>query len=148
MRKGLTGQKGFTVGELVIVFVIVSAMVFVSLPFLNRVIVRRDKVVCANNLRELGLALYIYAREHEGRFPPELKTLYDERYLSDEKLLDCPSTGEIGSLEQPDYVYTPGLYIKNPSRQALIWGKAKNHLGRGRNVLHLNGAVAWQEKRD
>ncbi|MGB2661637.1 MAG: type II secretion system protein [Candidatus Omnitrophota bacterium] len=148
MRKAAIKSKGFTIGEVLIVFVVVSAMILVSMPFLKQVIIRRDKVICAGNLRELGLALYIYAREHEGRFPGKVKTLYDEGYLSDEKLLDCPSTRETGSLESPDYIYAAGLTIKSPSQEALVWDKAKNHEGKGRNVLYLNGVVAWEEEHD
>jgi competence protein ComGC len=146
MKRAKVGSRGFTIGELVIVFVVVSAMIFVSLPIIKQVIARRDKIVCANNLRELGLALYIYAREHEGKFPPALKTLYDERYLSDERLLNCPSTATTGSIESPDYFYTPELSIKDSSDNMLVWGKARNHAGRGKNVLYLNGAVVWEQK--
>jgi hypothetical protein len=141
----IRSRKGFTIGELAMVFVIVIAMVFLSLPFLRQVIARRDKVMCTNNLRELGLALYIYAREHSGKFPPTIKTLYDEKYLSDKRLVDCPSTGKVGTLEDFDYIYAAGLSIKKPSQELLLRDKAKNHPGGGRNVLYLNGQVAWEE---
>jgi competence protein ComGC len=146
MGKMMAGRRGFTIGELVIVFVIVSAMILVSLPIIKRVSARRDKIICANNLRELGLALYIYAREHEGKFPSSLKTLYDERYLSDKKLLDCPSTANIGTVEDPDYFYAPDLSVKDPSDKPLVWGKVRNHSGRGKNVLYLKGTVVWEQK--
>ena len=148
MRKAAVKNAGFTIGELVIVFVIVSAMVLVSLPFLRQVIVRRDNVVCADNLRKVGLALYIYAREHDGKFPPKLETLYEERYLADERLMDCPATRKTGTLEDPDYIYTAGLSVKTPSEEALLRDKSKNHPGGGKNVLYLNGAVVWEEERD
>ena len=148
MKRAAIKNAGFTIGELVIVFVIVSAMVLVSLPFLRQVSARRDNVVCANNLRELGLALYIYAREHDGKFPPKLKTLYEERYLADERLMDCPATRKTGTLEDPDYIYTAGLSAKMPSEEALLRDKSKNHPGKGKNVLYLNGAVVREEERD
>ncbi|MFQ5951959.1 MAG: Tfp pilus assembly protein FimT/FimU [Candidatus Omnitrophota bacterium] len=137
-------MKGFTIGELVIVFAIVIAMVFVSLPFLEQVIARRDKIMCANNLRELGLAMYIYAREHEGKFPATIKVLYDEHYLSDKRLIDCPSTRKTGSFEDPDYIYAAGQSIKDPSREVFVWDKAMNHAGEGKNALYLNGNVVWE----
>jgi hypothetical protein len=145
IKKIIKGQKGFTLGELAVVLVLVIAMVGLSYPFLKQIIFRRDKVICTNNLRELGLALYIYAREHEGKFPPALKTLYEKDYLSDERLLDCPSTKKIGDLNDPDYIYTAGLSIKDPSKKKLVWDKAENHEGKGKNVLFLNGIVAWEE---
>ena len=145
MRNLAKGHKGFTIGELIVVFAIVGAIIFLSLPFLRQVLYRRDTVTCANNLRELGLALYIYAREHSGKFPSSLKALYDEGYLSDKRLVDCSSTREVGSLEAPDYIYAAGLTVKEPSHEKLVWDKAMNHAGKGRNVLYLNGTVAWRE---
>lgn len=144
MRKMAKGHKGFTIGELIIVFAIVGAMIFLSFPFLRHLLYRRDAITCTNNLRALGLALYIYAREHGGKFPRSLKSLYDEGYLSDKRLVDCPSTRETGILVVPDYIYAAGLTVKGPSHEKLVWDKAMNHAGGGKNVLYLNGTVAWQ----
>lgn len=143
MRTAKIGQKGFTIGELLIVIAIVLLISVPMVPFIKQSRAKLDKVICANNLRETGLALYIYAREHNGQFPPAIKTLYDEKYISDAKLLDCPAANTAGTLENPEYVYTPGLTIKSPSLEPLLQDKTKNHPQGGKNVLYVNGNVVW-----
>ena len=140
------GAKGFTLGELLLVFLIAVIIGAIMLPFIRYSQGRMDKIVCANNLREVGLAMYIYAREHEGRFPQTLQALYDEHYLADKKLMDCPGSVSVGTPEEPDYVYTTGLTVRDPSLEVLVRDKEKNHREGGRNVLYVNGEVTWREE--
>ena len=139
------GQKGFTISELVIVFVIVIIVGALMWPFIKYSHQRMGQIRCANNLREQGLALYIYAREHDGRFPPTIKTLYDDQYLANPKLMDCPASKQVGIPESPDYIYTAGLTVKSSSGDPLVRDKLANHPSGGRNILFVNGAVAWEE---
>ncbi len=139
-------QKGFTISELIIVFAVVLVICIPMVPFITRNRNRLDKVLCANNLRELGLAMYIYAREHEGRFPPSIRTLYEEQYLSDTRLLDCPASKSAGTLDSPDYVYTAGLSARSSSQGPLLRDNTKNHPDGGRNTLYVNGNVAWERE--
>ncbi|MFH1553245.1 MAG: prepilin-type N-terminal cleavage/methylation domain-containing protein [Candidatus Omnitrophota bacterium] len=146
-RRGM-GEKGFTLSELLVVFVIVIIVAALMTPFIRYSSKRTEKIVCANNLQNIGLAIYIYAREHNGNFPASLKTLYDEQYLADQQLLDCPASKNIGTPESPDYVYTDGLSIKDPSLLPLVRDKADNHPQGGGNILYVNGAVVWKEEVD
>lgn len=146
MRRYSKNNKGFTLVELALVIVIVL-MVCVPLgPVIKKCRDRMDKVMCANNLRDIGLAMYIYAREHEGRFPAELRTLYDEHYLSDERILDCPATNTRGTLDSPEYVYAPGATVKSSSAEPLVRDEGKNHSQGWRNTLYVNGNVAWEKE--
>jgi prepilin-type N-terminal cleavage/methylation domain-containing protein len=146
MRTQSKDNKGFTLVELALVVVIVLMICIPLGPFIRESRNRLDKVVCANNLREIGLAMYIYAREHDGRFPPELRALYEEHYLSDTRLLDCPATKTGGTLESPEYVYAPGLTIRSASLEPLVRDKDKNHSRGGGNTLYVNGNVAWEKE--
>ncbi len=146
MKKWDIGSKGFTISELVLVLVIALVVGGLMLPFIRYNARRMDKTACANNLRQVGLALYIYAKEHEGRFPPTLKALYDERYLADRRLMDCPASRDTGTPESPDYIYTAGLSVRDPSLTALVRDKARNHPRGGKNILYVNGAVVWEEE--
>ena len=144
MEKPYLNNKGFTLGELLVVFAIVAAMVFLIFPVINYVNARTDKVMCTNNIRAIGLALYIYARENDGKFPESIKTLYDEKYLADRRFTDCPATKNIGTPENPDYIYTAGLNIKSPSSKILVKDKEENHSSGKKNVLYVNGATKWE----
>lgn len=138
--------KGFTISELIIVFAVVLVICIPMVPFIAKNRERLDKVICANNLRELGLAMYIYAREHKGAFPPDIRTLYEKQYLSDTKLLDCPASKAAGTLDSPDYIYTAGLSVRSSSQEPLLRDDAKNHADGGRNTLYVNGNVARERE--
>lgn len=114
-------------------------------PFIRHNRAKWENTICANNLREIGLAMYIYAREHDGEFPPSLAALYEEQYLADEQIMDCPADRHVGTPEDPDYIYVAGLSIEDPSLAPLVYDKAENHSGNGRNSLFLNGTVTWEE---
>lgn len=140
----LFNRKAFTISELVLVFFVVVIITSLMLPAINYNRRKLQTAVCANNLRKAGLALYIYAKEHDGRFPENLKTLYDEEYLSDKTLMDCPADKSSGVPENPDYLYTSGLSVRDASMAHLVEERAGSH-GHGGNILYVNGSVAWEE---
>lgn len=142
---GRVGRGGFTLSELLMVFVIVIIIMVLMMPFIRRSMERTDNILCANNLRNMGLALYIYAKEHNGSFPSTLKALYDGQYLADEKTMNCPASVSVGTPESPDYIYTSGVSVRSPSLDVLARDKAKNHPQKGKNVLYVSGAVAWEQ---
>ena len=147
MRKGKANNRGFTIGELLIVLGIVLAVVFLLQPFVQQTTEKVDRAGCISNLRELGRAMFIYAREHHKQFPLTIKTLYEEEYLADAGILDCPATKKIGTLDDPEYIYTPGLSVTDPSEMELIKDFEGNHSG-GHSVLTVDGTVFWQESSD
>jgi competence protein ComGC len=142
----IKNKKGFTLGEVMVVLAIVIIAGLLMSPFIKYSNERLGKINCANNLRKIGRALYIYAREHDGKFPPAMRTLYDEQYLADPRLMDCPASKTEGTVESPDYIYTAGLSARSPSQDPLVWDKSANHPGGGKNVLFVNGAVDWVER--
>ncbi len=144
-RTTFRGNKGFTISELLFVLLIALIVAGLMMPLIRHSRIRNERILCANNLREIGLGLYIYAKEHEGAFPPALKALYDEQYLADERVMDCPATRSTGTPASPDYMYVPGLTVKDPSLLALAGDNTDSHGHNGRNVLYVNGAVGWKE---
>jgi prepilin-type N-terminal cleavage/methylation domain-containing protein/prepilin-type processing-associated H-X9-DG protein len=64
-------NRGFTVGELLICVVILGVLVAIFLPALERASEVGKPASCANNLKQLGLSLKIYANENDGeKYPP------------------------------------------------------------------------------
>ncbi|MBU1084505.1 MAG: type II secretion system protein [Candidatus Omnitrophota bacterium] len=139
-------SKGFTISELLVVMIIVFAAGLVLLPAVKYSSSRMDKTICTNNLREMGLALYIYAEEHGGEFPPSIKALYEQGYLSDERITDCPANKDKGTPEQPDYIYTAGLSAKSSSNGVLLKDRAKNHSSEWKNVMRVDGTISAGEE--
>ncbi len=138
-------SKGFTIGELAVVFAVAAVLILAFTPVIRHVNQRQVKVECDSNLKKVGVALYMYANRNDGRFPPSLKTLYEEKYLSDKTIMNCPASKTIGTIDDPDYAYVPDLSLKTADNQLLVYDKEGNHPGGGRNVLYLNGGIVWQE---
>ena len=137
-------RKGFTISELVTVLALVALVFALLTPAITLIHRRMLREGCADNLREMGTALYIYAREHEGRFPTELRELFAQKYLTDEDVLDCPASEHVGTLSDPDYFYTGGLSITSPSKAPLLRDKEGNHAGGRKNMLNVKGEILFE----
>ena len=141
--KRISNNRGFTIGELTAVLLIVFGVIFLLKPFTMRIKAESDRIECANNLRELGKAMYIYAREHQGKFPDTIKTLYEKEYLSDKTVLNCPAAKQKGTPDDPEYTYNPNQSMESPSGNILVSDKEGNHPGKMKNVVYVNGKVSW-----
>lgn len=60
---------GFTLVELLVVFVILATLGVVAVFAARGVLGASKQSRCASNLRNLGLAFHLHAQDHSGRFP-------------------------------------------------------------------------------
>jgi prepilin-type N-terminal cleavage/methylation domain-containing protein/prepilin-type processing-associated H-X9-DG protein len=66
----LKGSWGFTLVELLVVIAIIAILVALIFPVFSRVRENARRASCASNLRQVGLALRLYAQDYGGWFPP------------------------------------------------------------------------------
>ena len=119
----LRGRHGFTLIELLVVIGIIAILAAMLLPTISRAKEWGRRTVCINNLKQLRLALGMYADENDGQFPPRFAPFWMTRlqkYYADLRLLKCPSdpvgvgTTVLGTPGNPDAPeYAPRSYLMN-----------------------------------
>ncbi|MCK4300145.1 MAG: DUF1559 domain-containing protein, partial [Planctomycetes bacterium] len=110
------------------------------LPALARAREAARKAVCKSNLKQIGLALAIYANDHDDKYPLRLEDLL-VGYLPDAEVLQCPSD----SSEERSYLYVPGLSVAHEATLMVVVERRGNHTG-GRNVLFVDSHVEWMSE--
>lgn len=92
-------KKAFTLMELLVVAVIIGILAALLVPAIGKAREGARRSACANNLRQIGLAISMYMNEHDFKFPPwmtagtPVKYWYNdlEPYVDDKNIYKCPS---------------------------------------------------------
>jgi prepilin-type processing-associated H-X9-DG protein len=129
----------------------------IMLPSLNRAREQANRVKCASNMRQIGMAMLLYANDHKGAYPPDLGSLLEEDITLDVFL--CPDSNtsvpdEIKKApqaeqakwvnEHSDYVYHgAGRNNNDPADDQTLTEKPGHHGKDGSNVLFGDGHVEF-----
>jgi competence protein ComGC len=126
-------RAGITLVELFVVVLIIGILSGLLLPALATAKRKAQRINSANNLKQIGLALKLYAGDHEGKYPSRMEQMLDE--LGTEKLLTDPECGE-------RFAYLgAGLKETDVDANSFIIAYSPSGVNGHRNVLMADGSV-------
>jgi type II secretory pathway pseudopilin PulG len=137
----LVGAGGFSALELLGVVAVITGIAAFLFVWGTRSTFQARDTSCRSNLKQIGLALAMYADDYGGRLPhsPAALPLLAAVYTKNQQMMTCPADPERKSANPPaGYFIVPGLANDDAPATILAGDTQPLHMGRG-NVVCLDG---------
>ncbi len=149
---------GFTLIELLVVIAIIAILAAILFPVFARAREKARQITCASNLKQMGLAFFMYASDYDETFP--MAYLWKTRlqpYIRNKEINRCPSRkdlpwyygqgyniGHFGS-GVPGYPEKSEAQIACPSYKILVveWDRCSAGPPCGPPGLFFGGSTCW-----
>jgi predicted Zn finger-like uncharacterized protein len=168
-RDPRVGGRGMSIAGIVLGIVGLLPSIFFSfflfgalLPAFTVARERANEVKCSSNMKQLGLAMMMYANTNSGHFPDKLEDVLQSDPSLPRTVFVCPSDDKtppsgtsaqaaahgISSGKNCSYIYV-GNELTNTARSdsVLLYEPLADH-HRGMNVLFADGTVRWLASAD
>ena len=144
--RGKDRPTRWSMAILYLVFPIIAAMMISAVlphrPSRKRV-ERYKRVQCRSNMKQIVMALWMYANDNGDHYPDKLEMLVPD-YLSDKKLFRCPSAkGDHGVCNY--HYYGKGRKSTDPIF-LILEDKTENHRGNYKNQARSDGYCGMAKK--
>ena len=149
-----TAQAAVVLGLINLVLSVL--LVAASFPAVGRARRQAMQVKCASNMRQIAMAVMMYAQDHRGMAPPNLDLV--QNYLGPgwgPVVCTCPDAANhgvppaaVGRGTTYSYVYVPPAVprlsqIPRAASTPMAYEPLANHAGRGINVVYWDGHAEW-----
>ena len=138
-------KKGFTLIELLVVMVIIALLVGLLLPALARAKEEARKTQCRSNMKQIGLAMIMYANDNGG-YGTEWNSgmwVAEATGWHDGYNLHTPTQGFTGGTDTGPFVYGATMGVKAPNlngvtaAESQAWNCSKSHPATGVGIGRL-----------
>ncbi|HOJ39391.1 MAG TPA: DUF1559 domain-containing protein [bacterium] len=140
------GRKrgGFTLIELLVVVAIISILAAMLLPALSRAREKARGSVCMSNLKQITLAMFLYAQDYEEYFPPTYYFTASSEIGWDFATDDWWTSNRPGLLGP----YLKGKVFSCPSK-AVVKSYDRPYTGYAYNATYIGGGYSvWNGQQD
>lgn len=146
----MKSRKGFTLIELLVVVAIITVLIAILMPSLSRARLNARRTACAVNMRQLGMAVQMYASQYQDKVVAIWESQRGVPWFSllrEAGVIPSPTTNPLGnpwagSAKAGDILKCPDASRYSPSEIKCYWGYNSTYAGNTRWGANSMG-YAW-----